>query len=79
MCRSSALRERSPFRTGLAKEVLLQMRAKTMAQESRGWSNRNILIEILAESDQEEDRAERETCRNAALLATKSIETVESE
>lgn len=62
--------------TGLAKVALLQMRAKTMAQESRGRWNRNILIETLAEPDQDEGRAEMETCRNAALLAMSAIETI---
>ena len=36
MCSASALLEWSRYTTGLAMVVLLQIRAKTMAQESRG-------------------------------------------
>ena len=49
---------RSAFATGLAKEIA-QRRAKTMALDSRGWRNRDMLIERVTDFDPGMDTAER--------------------
>lgn len=70
-------RNRAAFATGLAEEVLMQRRVKTMALENRGLWNRDILINKLADSDGGERTEQTGSSRgNTLLLKIRSIETV---